>query len=348
MNILRLLCLFFRPAGLDFAQAGGGVFAGATEAMNAKNLQDWTGWVPGASREMDEKWIAAMNAIQRATDRNTGLVDPVILNSFSNMLGIDLSGLITAGDVQGREYGALAGQATGAGGAMIDAGARTLAAGQDVYNLARDPRGELHDYLKGQTIDTARAADSARGIAMGGVSAGNESDAVRRFEMDWQNQQLGRALQGEQGLAMSGYYGGQDLGGGLGFGAQGAQFTGAAANAPIAGRAAAYSMPMDWASMFTGAQQYNVLGPTQNWMQGQVMPYLNQGAASSRDRSYYGLQQDALENQMSVEGIGMFNTGYSTGRGFNAGSESGMGKPENWMSMGGGGGGMQGVGAGPG
>lgn len=77
-------------------------------------------------------------------------------------------------------------------------------AGQNTYNLSRDPQNQLHDFLQQQTVDNSRAGTSARGIGMSGNSAGIENDATRNFNMDWQNQQLARQAQGTQAFAGAG------------------------------------------------------------------------------------------------------------------------------------------------
>jgi hypothetical protein len=80
-------------------------------------------------------------------------------------------------------------------------------AGQNTYNTSLDPQNALYAQTAQRTQDQARAADSARGIGMGGVSAGNENDAMRKFNIDWQNNQLNRQAQGVQSFAQAGNVG---------------------------------------------------------------------------------------------------------------------------------------------
>lgn len=312
-NMLAIILSFFRPAGFDI---GVGSLIGAIGSKPT-----YSGFYPSAGPAEEQKWMQAMNAIQSAVDRNTGLVDPVLLDSYSKLLGIDLNGLVQSGATAGGQYSGLSDTATAGADALTGAGGRTLAAGNDVYNLARDPQHELHDYMREQTIDTSRAADSARGIAMGGVSAGNESDAVRKFEMDWQNQELARSLQGLQGLTGSGYYGGVDLSQGLGMGAQAPGFTMQSGSAPIAGKTAAYSMPMDWSNMFTQAQGQDVLSPYAG-MQQQIMPYLGMATNAGANRSNFDMNRWTQSTKLL--GMGLDN--------------SGIGDPSNYAFGGGGGG----------
>lgn len=82
-------------------------------------------------------------------------------------------------------------------------------AGQQTYQTSLDPQRALYAQTAQQIQDQSRAADSARGIGMGGVSAGNENDAMRKFNIDWQNAQLGRQVQGTDAFARAGGVGAQ-------------------------------------------------------------------------------------------------------------------------------------------
>lgn len=77
-------------------------------------------------------------------------------------------------------------------------------AGQNTYQTALDPQRALYNQTLGDVQDQVRTADSLRGIAMSPTSAGNEADAISKFNIDWQNAQLGRQLSGLQGFAQSG------------------------------------------------------------------------------------------------------------------------------------------------
>lgn len=348
--LLALIIGFFRPAALDFGQAFGGAAAGLTDLYNANRLPQYQGFVPYGGVSADQTWVAAMQAIQAATDRNTGLVNPVILQSYSRMLGIDLSGLISSGQKAGQQYGGLSDVAQGYAGATGAQGLDQFAAGKDIYALGRDPQSALHDKLKGEVTDDVRAAQAARGIGMSPYSAGQETDALDTFEQNWQKNLLGRTATGLQGMNAADFYGGINLGRSMDFGAQSPGYTQLAAQAPIAGQVQAYGMPMDFSSMFTGAQQQNVLSPYYN-MQGAIDPYLNMAGGFGGEQSQYALRRALAQNQMQVQGAGMINTGYGSGLTGNASWGSGIGQPQNWyfggMGVGGGGGGgMTGMGIG--
>lgn len=330
MRLLRLIALYFRPAGLDFASGFAGLTGGLIGSRNARNLPSYQGYVPTQTGQADQAWGQALQAIQAATDRNTGMVDPTLLSSYSKLLGIDLSGLVSAGSSAGEMLTNLSGTAGGMG---------NMAAGQAgaINQSAFDPQNALHDRLQQQVVDNTRAGESARGLAMGPYGAGLENQATTNFNLDWQNNMLGREMAGAgatQGLnqAAMGYYGMQP------------ELTMAGAQLPITAQQTAYGAPMDYAGMFTGAEMGGVIGP-QASIEGQVMPYLGTATQAGDMLSNYNLGRALDSNQMQqVAQYGLWGGGQ--GGAYGMGNTSGFGNPMNWigMGMGGGGGGMAGPG----
>lgn len=314
---------------LDFGSAVGGGLSGLYNLYAADRLPGYKGYVPNYTGQTDQRFQDAMSAIVQATDRNTGLVDPILLESFSSMLGIDLSGIVQAGQKAGGEYAELGDLAAGGAGTMFDQSGKMFGAGQDIYEMGRDPRGTQHDFMRHGAVEDARAADSARGIAMSPLSSGHESDAVRNFEMDWQNQQLGRASQGLQGMQTSGYYGGLDLGRGMDMAGMQPGFTIASATTPVQSQQSVYQMPMDWASNFSQAEGANVISPYYGIAQG-GMPYLGMSGQIGENYSNYDFNSAITKNNMITTGIGQMTTGYD--------GKSGMGNPANWYTPNAGGG----------
>jgi hypothetical protein len=118
---------------------------------------------------------------------------------------------------------------------------------------------------------------------MGGVSSGNESTALRNFNMDWQNQQLAREMAGAQSA------GGQ-YGAAMGYGAMQPQFTQAAAQAPIAGQQAM----AQWPAMAAQGYAQNIMGsdPYSNIMQ-QIDPYMRNTFGIFGSSPQFRAQQNA-------------------------------------------------------
>ena len=301
--IWALILAFLRP-GLDL----GGVLGGVADVVGGFTSPSPDYYRPQGTRDSDVAFMQALEAISQATNRNTGMVDPVLLHSYSQMLGIDLSGLVTAGATAGDQYRQLATQTAGFGQDMAGAG-------KQILNQAFDPQNALHDFSRQQTIDTSRAADTSRGLAMSPYSSGNESTAARNFEMDWQNRQLGREMAGAGGANAA-------YGAASGYGAATPGFTMAGAQAPIAGQTAAYGAPMGFSNQFLQAEN-NMMAPQASLASGLALPYLQYGtnAASNQFNQAYGAHAG--------------NTGMIAG-GFNNMFGGGAGDPSQWFGFQGG------------
>ena len=335
---VALFLLFIRPAGLDFASAGAGMLGGILGMANAQSIPHANFNIPGNAPAMDAMWNQAMQDIQNSVDRNTGMVDPTIVQSYSQLLGIDPSILVSAGNTAGSQYGNLADLSGMYSGALGQQGMGQLAAGQQVYNQGADPQNQLHDFERSQTVDSSRAADSARGLVMSPYSAGNEANAVSQFEMNWQNNQLGRSLAGLQGMDQASAGGANNLGNSMAFGTASPQLRMQSAATPLQAQTSAYSMPMDFANMFSQAQNQDVLGQYAQ-MQGQLMPYIGMGDQAQQAQFYANLSGTQARNAMQQQAqYGLAGGGQDQGsspQGGWGGNQSGMGNPSNWMGMGG-------------
>lgn len=113
------------------------------------------------------------------------------------------------GAQQGGQMGQQAGQAGfNAGQGAINAGQNFMQAGQSVVPYASqiaqtafDPQNALYARTQQQLTDQTRAGQAARGVATTPYGAAGESDTLRKFDIDWQNAQLGRQIAGGQGAA---------------------------------------------------------------------------------------------------------------------------------------------------
>jgi len=82
---------------------------------------------------------------------------------------------------------------------QFQGGNELYGAGGAALNAAFDPRGALYARTQQQLQDQTRAGLGARGLAMTPWGAGVENKAMSDFNIDWQNQQLQRMLQGVSG-----------------------------------------------------------------------------------------------------------------------------------------------------
>jgi hypothetical protein len=71
-------------------------------------------------------------------------------------------------------------------------------AGGNILNTAFDSQQDLYNRTLQQVQDQTRAANEAAGVGTTPYGAGIESQAARNFNIDWQNQQLQRMIQGGQ------------------------------------------------------------------------------------------------------------------------------------------------------
>ncbi len=79
----------------------------------------------------------------------------------------------------------------------MQAGANTLQGGAGtVMNTAFDPQNALYNRTAQQLQDQVRVSEAGRGITMSPYGAGIEDKAMSDFNIDWQNAQLGRQVQG--------------------------------------------------------------------------------------------------------------------------------------------------------
>lgn len=90
-------------------------------------------------------------------------------------------------------------QQVNAGNSLMGAGQSMLPYAQSILNLGFDPQNALYDRTLQQTTQQQRAGQTARGIAMTPYGAGLENDALKNFNIDWQNNLLNRANTASQG-----------------------------------------------------------------------------------------------------------------------------------------------------
>lgn len=109
---------------------------------------------------------------------------------------------------------AAAQSAYGAGQYFQNAGQSLVPYAQQVANTAFDPQNALYDYTRQKLVDQTRAGQAARGVATTPYGAEGEADQLRKFNIDWQNQQLNRQIAGGQAAGGIIGQGGQVAGGG--------------------------------------------------------------------------------------------------------------------------------------
>lgn len=204
---------------------------------------------------------------------------------------------------------------------------------------------------------------------MGAQSANLENQALRDFNIDWENQQLGRQLAGLGGynsasdaanrvvgvgndvgnlanqLAsvanqtdsvgnQSGAQGAQNLQNSMGYYAAQPGFTTASAQVPIQMRSQQYTMPMQWTNMFNQAQGLQNAPLQQNI---QNMANYTAAAQAGQNQNW----QNTTNYLMNYGGLrngsffGLAGGGGAGPWGNGGAGPSGFGNPANWLGMGG-------------
>jgi hypothetical protein len=176
-------------------------------------------------------------------------------------------------------------------------------AGQ-VANTAFDPQSALYARTQQQVQDQANAINAMYGLSQSPYGAGVANQAMSNFNIDWQNQQLQRQLQGSQAYqgALAGYGGAQQ-----GYANAEAGY-GNMVNAIGRGVSGAYDLN-------TGAAQQvasNLALPYQTAI-GQQQNYGNQiGQYNQLLQGSYGLDQMTANMLQSYLGLGQSATQNST------------------------------------
>lgn len=87
----------------------------------------------------------------------------------------------------------------GVGQSAMTAGQNLLPYATPLLQAGFDPQNALYNRTLQQLQDQTRAAQAARGVATTPYGAGVEGSTLSNFNIDWQNNQLQRMLQGAQG-----------------------------------------------------------------------------------------------------------------------------------------------------
>jgi len=207
-----------------------------------------------------------------------------------------------------------AGQAyTNAGNSAIGNAGTLNAAGNQLYQTAFDPQSALYNRTYQQTMDQVNANEAARGITNSGYGADLANQASSNFNIDWQNQQLQRQLQGVQGASSAFANAGQE-------GTTGAQSLNLGGQTPLNtynSGVSALGQGLGTYGAGTNAQNQNALA--------QIMQYLQLGANQSNaqggfNNQYWNNAQayNTSQNQQNQDfwsSIGNLGQGGLTGNG---------------------------------
>lgn len=266
---------------------------------------------PKGLGQADQSWQDILGQLTGSVSGAGSQISPELAQAFQSLLGIDRSAIGPAGAQAGNQYNALANEAQGVSGALFNQGNGLGQAGQQLWQTSLDPQNELRNKLQQQTVDASRAGTSARGIGMGGESAGIENKAVNDFLFNWNNNQLQRQATGLQGYGNAANQAGRQYAGGLTAGGMAPEYTQQGAMAPFNANAFASGYPMQAANQYTSA-----LGGLNNQYNGilsAIIPYLNSGQGATNQG--FGQGQVGLNNLTT--GLGQLGNQFGGSQSYN-------------------------------
>lgn len=197
-----------------------------------------------------------------------------------------------AANAAGSQYAGLASLLQGNANQNFATQNSLLNAGQNIYNMGLDPQNALYNRTAQQVTDQSNAVNSMYGLGSSGAGAGVTNQALSNFNIDWQNQQLSRALQGLQGYAGAATTAGQ-------YGELGTSQANAVPGNTLLSGSTPYSVgqsiastPGSLANTFGSYLNSNLYGPAEGLM-GSIIPYMN-----------YGQGAQAVPFQSQAQGAG--------------------------------------------
>lgn len=301
----------------------GGLIGGGMSSQPVSSSQ-YT-YVPPNQAGMAQSWQDAYGQVGGMLPSYYGQLQPMSQSALMQAYNNPYAQSYQQGAGQVAQYGQQAGQ-------------QAMGAANQLYQTSMDPQQALYDRTLNQIQQQARAANSAAGIGTSAAGVGLENQAVGNFNIDWQNQQLQRELQGAQGAGnvnnqalnmMLGTYGlPYQAGMAVPAGQQAAlgQYTQAVGAYP-----AALNQQMNQAANYMGRGQAAQNAAFQQQLlnaqaQNSQAAAIGQGIAGG----YQNYQTNQLLNNMIQQN--QYNTnpyyGWSNNPGFSAGNMTGSG---NWF-----------------
>jgi hypothetical protein len=297
-----------------------------------------TYYVPTGLNTADNTWQGLLGNMGWLYN-NTGLQQYGLRSLDQGLSANDVysPGYQNAANAAGSEYGDLANLLKAQSTGYQNTQQGLLNAGQNVYNLGLDPQNALYAKMQQQTTDQANAVNSMYGLGSSAAGAGMTDQALQNFNINWQNNQLGRAMQGLQGMTSADQLAGQ-------YG-QAAQSAGAAVpGATLAGGQLPYTTsqsiaatPGQLANTYGQFLNTNVYGPAEGIM-GSIIPYMNygQGAQAVPYQNAYNQAQamggavynginGAFNNPQVQSSLGNAFSNYFGGGGYGAQDAMGYG-----------------------
>ncbi|CAM2189982.1 DNA transfer protein [Paraburkholderia sacchari] len=308
-------------AGGLAAGIGGSLVSGLMSPGTSGGGSSGQYYIPTGLGTADNEW-------QKLLDNINGLYQGQNLNQYglnSLWTGFNAAGQYgpqyqNAANQAGQGYNDAAGALTRLGNLDLATQQQLLGAGQQVFNMGLDPQRALYDRTLNQLTQQTGATNSMYGLGSSAAGAGVQNQALSNFNIDWQNNQLSRALQGLQGYTGAATTGGQYGQAGANALTQAPQYTLAGGSVPFNTAQTISAVPGNLANTYGQFLNQNVYGPAEG-MQNSIIQYMNNGN---------GAQAVPFQSQAAGAGAagsmisqGFQNAGTALGNYFNGGGYTG-------------------------
>lgn len=178
--------------GLFGSKGGGGGTRPATSGV----------YQPQDTANQDSNLIALLNqngGFLHGEQNPYTQLKPQIDQTFAQLFNTPgMAGFNTAAGNAGNAYTNVGNRSISGSGALDSAALSNLPGASAVYNMGIDPQNALYNRELQKTRDLANVTNAQYGLT--GQQAGSSvNDALSNFNIDWQDRELGRALQGLSG-----------------------------------------------------------------------------------------------------------------------------------------------------
>jgi hypothetical protein len=231
------------------------------------------------------------------------LADPMLATLLRNQMNDPrMAGVMPAANQAAQMMGQIAPQAYGAGQQLQNQQLAALPQYQNILAMGTDPQGALYQRTLQQLKDQMGGQMAQTGLTGTGAGMGIQQQGLENFNIDWQNQQLNRALSAMQGYGGAMGQAGQVLQGATGLEQAGAQAALEAGQIPFkASQAVMGQQGQDLANYLAAMQGAQGIG-TANL--GSMLNYMQSGLSANQiaNEIARGTAQQAGQQQAAAAG----------------------------------------------
>jgi hypothetical protein len=265
------------------AAVGGSIAGAATSSLLAPGTSGGGNsyYTPTGLGTADTSWQNLLNQ-QLDTQQNIQWQNPGLYQALQGGMYAQNQyspAYQSAADTAGAGYGNLANTLNQQSQNAYGTQQSLLNAGQQAYQTSLDPQNALYNRSVQQLQDQTGATNSMYGLGSSAAGAGVANQALSNFNIDWQNNQLSRQLQGLQGYGQAAQAAGQygQYGTGLAEAAPGYQLQ--AGQVPYQTAQGIAGVPGQLIGNYNSQLEQGPLSSA-SAINGQIIPYLNYGSGA--------------------------------------------------------------------